>query len=91
MRTASAIRDRKVLEAMHPMFMGGNYLPAAEDGEVEIARIRIASTTDDVTSVYAKCDEGVIRYRVVDDYGGDTQAGNDRDGVQSAAEPGRAR
>ncbi len=64
--------DRKVLEAFHPMFMGGNYLPDTEDGEVEIARIRISSTTYDVTSVYAKRDEGVIRYRVVDEYDGDT-------------------
>ena len=46
--------DRKALEAIHPMFMGGNYLPDTEDGEVEIARIRIKSTTFDVTSVYAR-------------------------------------
>jgi hypothetical protein len=51
-------RERRALEAMHPMFMGGNYLPDTEDGEVEIARIRIASTTFDVTSVYAKRDGG---------------------------------
>jgi hypothetical protein len=68
-------RDRKALEAMHPMFMGGNYLPDTEQGEVEIARIRIASTTFDVTSVYAKRDGDVIRYRVVDEYGGDTLEG----------------
>ena len=67
--------DRKALEAMHPMFMGGNYLPDTEDGEVEIARIRIASTTFDVTSVYATRQDGVIRYRVVDEYGGDTLRG----------------
>lgn len=84
----SCERDRKVLEAMHPMFMGGNYLPDAEGGDVEIARIRIASTIYAVTSVYAKCDEGVISYRVVDEYGGDTRAGYDRDGVQSAADAG---
>ena len=35
-------RDRKALEAMHPMFMGGNYLPDTAEGEVEIARIRIS-------------------------------------------------
>jgi len=68
-------RDRRALEAMHPMFMGGNYLPDTEQGEVEIARIRIASTTFDVTSVYAKRDGDVIRYRVVDEYGGDTLEG----------------
>ena len=64
--------DRKALEAFHPMFMGGNYLPDTEDGEVEIARITIKSTTYDVTSVYARPDQGVIHYRVVDEYGGDT-------------------
>jgi hypothetical protein len=31
--------------ALHPMFMGGNYLPDTDEGEVEIARIEIASTT----------------------------------------------
>jgi hypothetical protein len=68
--------DRKALQAFHPMFMGGNYLPDTEHGEVEIARIRIESTTCDVTSVFAKSDKGVIRYRVVDEYDGETLAGN---------------
>jgi hypothetical protein len=67
--------DRKALESFHPMFMGGNYLPDTEDGEVEIARISIKSTTYDVTCVYARPDEGAIHYRVVDEYGGDTLQG----------------
>jgi hypothetical protein len=67
--------DRKVLECFHPMFMGGNYLPDTEDGEVEIARISIKSTTFDVTCVYARPEEGVIHYRVVDEYCGDTLQG----------------
>ena len=67
--------DRKVLESVHPMFMGGNYLPDTEDGEVEIARISIRSTTFDVTSVYAKPVDGAIHYRVVDEYGGETLQG----------------
>lgn len=46
---ALSANDRKVLESFHPMFMGGNYLPDTEDGEVEIARISIKSTTFDVT------------------------------------------
>ena len=54
------------------MMMGGNYLPAEEDGEVEIARIEIASTTFDVTCVFARSHNGNIRYRVVDEYEGDT-------------------
>lgn len=67
--------DRKALEALHPMFMGGNYLPDTEHREVEIARIQIKSTTYDIASVFAKFDKGVIRYRVVDEYDGATFAG----------------
>ena len=67
--------DRKALESFHPMFMGGNYLPDTEDGEVEIARISIKSTTYDVTCVYARPDGGAIQYRVVDEYGGETLQG----------------
>jgi len=69
---AFSVADRKALESIHPMFMGGNYLPDTEDGEVEIARISIRSTTFDVTSVYARPVDGAIHYRVVDEYGGDT-------------------
>lgn len=72
---ALSANDRKALEAFHPMFMGGNYLPDTEGGEVEIARISIKSTTFDVTCVYARPDAGVIHYRVVDEYGGDTLQG----------------
>ena len=63
--------DLKALESVHPMFMGGNYLPDTEDGEVEIARITIQSTTFDVACVFAKPEHGSIRYRVVDEYDGD--------------------
>lgn len=64
--------DRKVLESIHPMFMGGNYLPDTEDGEVEIASVSIKSVTFDVTCVYARPEKGAVHYRVVDEYGGDT-------------------
>jgi len=67
--------DLKALGAVHPMFMGGNYLPDMGEEEIEIARIEIASTTFDVTSLYAKPDNGVIHYRVVDEYEGDTLSG----------------
>ena len=70
-----SVADRKALESIHPMFMGGNYLPDTDDGEVEIARICIQSTTFDVTSVYARRENGSIHYRVVDEYGGDTLEG----------------
>lgn len=72
---ATSAADRKVLESFHPMFMGGNYLPDTEEGEVEIGRISIKSTTYDVTCVYARPDSGVILCRVVDEYGGDTLQG----------------
>jgi hypothetical protein len=52
--------------------MGGNYLPDMDEGEVEVARIEIASTTHDVTCLFAKMENGKIKFRVVDEYGGDT-------------------
>ncbi len=64
--------DRRALGRLHPSFMGGEYLPDRRDTEVEIARINIDSTTSDVTSVYAKAGKNRIRYRVVDEYNGDT-------------------
>ncbi len=67
--------DCKAMESVHPMFMGGNYLPGTEDGEVEIARISLASVTGDVTCVYARPRDGRIHYRVVDEYDGDTLQG----------------
>ena len=65
-------RRRSALGRLHPSFMGGEYLPDRRDTEVEIARINIDSTTSDVTSVYAKAGKDRIRYRVVDEYNGDT-------------------
>lgn len=71
----SGPRERSVerqLGAVHPMYMGGNYLPDADSSEVEVARITIRSTTYDTTCVYARLEGGTIHYRVVDEYGGDT-------------------
>ena len=65
----------KALGSTHPMFMGGNYLPETEDAEVEIARIELASTTFDVTALFAKFANGQILFRVVDEYEGDTLTG----------------
>jgi hypothetical protein len=65
----------KALESVHPMFMGGNYLPDLDEDGVEIARITIESTTRDVTCVYAWRKADGIFYRVVDEYGGDTLDG----------------
>jgi hypothetical protein len=64
--------ERKAQAGIHPAWMGGEYLPNREAQEVEIARITIASTTQDVTCVYAKRGASRIQYRVVDEYEGMT-------------------
>jgi hypothetical protein len=51
------------------------YLPDLAPDEVMIACITIASTTQDVTRVYARRGKGRIHYRVVDEYEGDTLSG----------------
>ena len=67
--------QRRLLGSIHPAFMGGEYLPNKRETEVEIARITIASTTQDVTCVYARPIGKRIHYRVVDEYSGDTLDG----------------
>jgi hypothetical protein len=67
-----SLEEQKAYERLHPKYMGGNYLPRLEEGEVEIARVVIDSTTSDVTAVYARQDGGTIVLRVVDEYEGDT-------------------
>lgn len=67
--------ERQAAGRIHPAFMGGEYLPDLMPDEVEIARITIASMTQDVTSVYARRGKQRIYYRVVDDYAGATLAG----------------
>lgn len=74
-RSALSEEERKALGQIHPDFMGGEYLPNLTQNEVEIARITIASTTQDVTSVYARRGKRRIVYRVVDEYGGETLSG----------------
>jgi hypothetical protein len=64
--------ERRAQGGLHPSWMGGEYLPTREEGEVEIARITIDSTTRDVTCIYAKRSGSGIEYRVVDEYEGMT-------------------
>ncbi len=64
--------DRQAIGRLHPAFMGGEYLPNARKDEVEIARITIASTTQDVTSIYARRVGERTHYRVIDEYQGET-------------------
>jgi hypothetical protein len=60
--------DRTTLGRIHPMLMGGEYLPDYQPGEVEIARVALASLTVDVISIRARRRMRSIRYRVVDEY-----------------------
>jgi len=53
---------------IHPMFMGGEYLPDFGAGETEIARLELRSTTADVISIRARRAGARIRYRIVDEY-----------------------
>jgi hypothetical protein len=69
---------REKLFKSHPAFLGGEFLPHREEGEVEIARITLESTTYDVTCVYARFEDGIFHFRVVDEYEGDTLSGRAR-------------
>ena len=60
--------ERRAQGGIGPSWMGGEYLPKREAQEVELARITIASTTQDVTCIYAKRGKSRIYYRVVDEY-----------------------
>lgn len=68
--TESKLDDstRQVVGSMHPAFMGGEYLPNIGGDEIEIARIVLASVTQDVISIRAKRTKKNIAYRVVDEY-----------------------
>lgn len=59
---------RQAVGAVHPWLMGGEYLPDFREGEVEIARITLASTTMDVTSIRAQKSGRSYKYRIVDEY-----------------------
>ena len=74
-QSALSKEDRLALGRIHPAFLGGEYLPDQRANEVEIARITIASVTQDVTSVYARRRKNRIYYRVVDEYEGETLCG----------------
>jgi hypothetical protein len=56
------------LGKIHPSFMGGEYLPDYQKGEVEIARIELQSMTADVISIRAKKDGERIAHSIVDEY-----------------------
>ncbi len=59
---------RTEMGALDPLLMSGEYLPEEEEGEVEIARVVLASTMGDVISIRALFVEDGYTYRVVDEY-----------------------
>lgn len=61
-------QSRKNLKLIHPTFMGGEYLPDYARSEVEIARIELEATTNDVISLRARSSGLRIKYRLVDEY-----------------------
>lgn len=65
---------RRTLNRIHPSLTDGQFLPTLQPCETEIARITFASTTHDVTAVYARQRKDGVFYRVVDEYGGRTLA-----------------
>lgn len=74
-RSSLAPELRRYTGRIHPWFMGGEYLPDQKKGEVEIARLTLASTTQDVVSIRARKGKRRIYYRVVDEYEGETLSG----------------
>ena len=46
--------ERDLFGKVHPMFMGGEYLPDTAENEVEIARLIMKSTTQDIYSFRAR-------------------------------------
>jgi hypothetical protein len=63
--------DREGLGAIHPSFMGGEYLPGYRRNEVEIVRIELDSTTSDVIGLRARPigrTRPRIAYTLIDEY-----------------------
>ena len=54
LRSPSLTEDeRNRFGAIHPSFMGGEYLPDCNPSETEIARVKLRSTTQDLISIRA--------------------------------------
>lgn len=62
--------QRELFGSLHPALLGGEYLPDYQRGEVEIARVTMDSTTQDVISIRARPGTKAqpIIYRLVDEY-----------------------
>jgi hypothetical protein len=60
--------DRTLAGQVHPTLMGGEYLPDYGRSEVEIARVTMDSTTQDVISIRAQPHRRGIGFSAVDEY-----------------------
>jgi tetratricopeptide (TPR) repeat protein len=60
--------QREAWGGVHPGMLGGEFLPDYLEGEVEIARVDLASVTSDALQVRARSEGRAIAYRVVDEY-----------------------
>ena len=60
--------ERDLFGKIHPMFMGGEYLPDTSENEVEIARLIMKSTTQDIYSFRARKTNNKIIYSIEDEY-----------------------
>jgi len=67
-QTSLSAEDRRARAAIHPSFMGGEYLPDFEEGELEVARLSLKSVTADVISVRLRRTQDGFVYRIVDEY-----------------------
>jgi hypothetical protein len=76
--------ERKAIGRIHPLLMGGEYLPDYDGDEVEIARVALQSTTGDVISIRARKSEGEIDYSIVDEYGSQFECSPSRTGTPLA-------
>lgn len=54
--------------SIHPLFMGGEYVPPDLPGETTIARIALRSVMADVTELRARPGGPGLLYRIVDEY-----------------------
>jgi len=68
MSTGLSNEERRARSAVHPSFMGGEYLPDFEEGEIEVARLDLRSVTADAISIRLKATKVGFVYRVVDEY-----------------------
>ena len=59
---------KESLGRIHPSLMGGEYLPDYLPNEVEICSIVLKTVTLDTISIRARHEDGLIHYRIVDEY-----------------------